>query len=487
MKIHLLSKSRSSDQAIVMASQLDLLFHAMDHLKPDQLKRFKLYLSHRTLDDFQPIPRERLGDSDATDVVETMMEEYGSEGAVRITEHILKKINRTDLAESLRKGTEEGSGRVEQAVDSVSSATLIQDQSRCGECEQLTRDPVITSCGHRFCRQCIRSHWSQSGSSGDYSCAKCGKRCRTHFLQTMPEAGPIDTPPVPAPPIHTSVLAQSGAIVSAPSLTNCHIGRSVFFNGEPGDKEDDDDAVLESVQMNHKAQMRQKSECIFEGLEKKDNKILLNKIYTDLYITEGESEGVNDEHEVWQLETVSRKPVTEDTPINCNDIFKPLPGQDGPIRSVLTKGIAGIGKTVSVQKFILDWADGRANDDIHFVFAFSFRELNLVKGKKYNLLGLLCDFHPELRELQDTSKCFKRKTVIVFDGLDESRLKLDFRKTRLADVTEVASVNVLVANLINGKLLHSAHIWVTSRPAAAGQIPTEYVDQLTERDRSSWS
>ncbi|XP_076142890.1 NACHT, LRR and PYD domains-containing protein 3-like isoform X2 [Alosa pseudoharengus] len=476
-----------SDQLLIMANQLDFLFHAMDHLKPDQLKRFKLYLSHRTLDDVEPIPKERLGNSDATDVVETMVEEYSTECAVRLTAHILRKINRTDLAEALEKGKEEGPGQEGQAVDTVPSATLTQDQSKCEVCEQLTRDLVITSCGHSFCRQCISSSWSQSSPSGDYSCAKCGKRCRTHFLQTMPEAQPIDnkatcTPPAPAPApsIHTTVSAESGAIVSAHSLNSCHIEGSVYFNGEPGDKGDDDNAVLESVQMNHKALMKQKSECIFEGVEKKDNKILLNKIYTDLYITEGESEGVNDEHEVWQLETVSRKPVTEDTPINCNDIFKPLPGQDGPIRSVLTKGIAGIGKTVSVQKFILDWAEGRANDDIHFVFAFSFRELNLVRGKKYNLLGLLLDFHPELRELYDTRKCFKRKTVIVFDGLDESRLKLDFRKTRLADVTEVTSVDVLVANLINGKLLPTAHIWVTSRPAAAGQIPTQYVDQLTE-------
>ncbi|XP_042559462.1 uncharacterized protein LOC122128767 [Clupea harengus] len=162
------------------------------------------------------------------------------------------------------------------------------------------------------------------------------------------EAQPIDKaaggPPNAAPPcVHTTISAQTGALVNAPTLNNCHIEGSVFFNSEPGDK-DDDDAVLENVQMNHKALMKEKSECIFEGVEKKGNKILLNKIYTDLYITEGESEGVNDEHEVWQLETVSRKPVTQDTAIHCNDIFKPLPEQDGTVRSVMTKGIAGIGK-----------------------------------------------------------------------------------------------------------------------------------------------
>uniref|UniRef100_A0AAY4BQA3 Uncharacterized protein n=1 Tax=Denticeps clupeoides TaxID=299321 RepID=A0AAY4BQA3_9TELE len=239
--------------------------------------------------------------------------------------------------------------------------------------------------------------------------------------------------------------------------------------------------TMEKVLLEHKSLMKKRFECIFEGVEKKNNKTLLNKVYTDLYITEGESEEVNGEHEVWQLEAASRKPTARDgTAINCNDIFKPLPGQEEHIRVVLTKGIAGIGKTVSVQKFILDWADGSANQDVDFIFALPFRELNLVKSRRYSLLGLLLEFHPELRGLGDSRMWNGRKTVFLFDGLDESRLKMDFGKTRLADAGEVSSVDALVANLIEGKLLPSAFIWVTSRPAAASQIPSRYVDQLTE-------
>ena len=100
-----------------MGTQLDLLLHATDHLKPEQLKRFKLYLSHRTLDGVEPIPRDRLGDSDATDIVETMMEVYGSEGALKITIHILRKISRTDLADALEKGIKEVPSQEEQATD----------------------------------------------------------------------------------------------------------------------------------------------------------------------------------------------------------------------------------------------------------------------------------------------------------------------------------------------------------------------------------
>ncbi|KAI5086579.1 NACHT, LRR and PYD domains-containing protein 12 isoform X3 [Silurus meridionalis] len=192
-------------------------------------------------------------------------------------------------------------------------------------------------------------------------------------------------------------------------------------------------------------------------------------------ITEGGSGDVNKEHEVRQIETVSRRPATQETPIKCNDLFK-----DKFIRSVLTKGVAGIGKTVSVQKFILDWAEGKANQDVTFMFPLPFRELNLMKQKHLSLMDLFHHFFPEMRKLE-LIDCNSYKMVLIFDGLDECQLPLNFQDNdRLSDVTESASVDVLLTNLIKGNLLPSAHLWITSRPAAANQIPPECVDQVTE-------
>ncbi|XP_047461774.1 NLR family CARD domain-containing protein 3-like isoform X2 [Mugil cephalus] len=229
-----------------------------------------------------------------------------------------------------------------------------------------------------------------------------------------------------------------------------------------------------------KSGLKEKFQCVFEGIAKVGNSTLLNEIYTELYITEGGTAEVNDEHEVRQIETASRKLDRPETTIRPEDLFKASPGRHEPIRRVMTKGVAGIGKTVLTQKFTLDWAEDKANQDILFIFPLTFRELNVVKERKFSLVELVHHFFTETKEAGICS--FEDfQVVFIFDGLDECRLPLDFHNTEiLTDVTESTSVDVLLTNLIRGKLLPSAHLWITTRPAAANQIPPECVDMVTE-------
>ncbi|XP_073804314.1 protein NLRC3 isoform X3 [Danio rerio] len=246
---------------------------------------------------------------------------------------------------------------------------------------------------------------------------------------------------------------------------------------------------LQRVKEQHKTSMKNKYERLFEGINHGETQKFLNRIYTQLYIIEGESEGVNREHDVLQIEKRVRTKPSQHTPVYCNDIFKASAGAGheekikkgkAQIKTVLTKGIAGIGKTVSVQKFILDWAEGKDHQDVDFMFVLPFRELNLIRDHQYSLHSLLLDFHPELEDLEP--KIYEQcRVVFIFDGLDESRITLNFSdEEKVCAVTKSSSVAVLMRSLLKGDLLPSALIWITSRPAAAHQIPSRYIKRLTE-------
>ncbi|XP_068564288.1 NLR family CARD domain-containing protein 3-like [Cebidichthys violaceus] len=241
----------------------------------------------------------------------------------------------------------------------------------------------------------------------------------------------------------------------------------------------------------HKEYMKEKFRYEFEGTEEDhENKQSLDKIYTELHIVQGESERVNLEHEIREIEDKTRCQTAEDIKINCNDIFQSTPednvssGHDRrnvkAIRTVMTKGIAGIGKTVSVKKFIHDWADGTANQDLDFIFVLPFRELNLVMDQ-HSLESLVREFHPNLKDVAVARIFAHHNVLFIFDGLDESRLKLDFRSTELlTDATKKSSVDTLVTNLIREHLLPSALVWITSRPGHIQLIPRQHIYKWTE-------
>ncbi|XP_063068377.1 NACHT, LRR and PYD domains-containing protein 3-like [Engraulis encrasicolus] len=223
----------------------------------------------------------------------------------------------------------------------------------------------------------------------------------------------------------------------------------------------------------HKSHLKKKFQCLCEGSLDEEQPTLLNDIYTDLYITEGESGKVSDEHEVRKIEPASN-------PIPCNGIFHPLPEQNKPVRSVLTRGVAGVGKTVTVQKFILDWAEGKTNQDVDFIFPLPFRELNLIEEKPLSMVDLVKHFFTEVKDFSVFSGG-KYKVLFILEGLNECRIPLDFHSTtKCCDITEPTTLSSLLANLIKGNLLPSALLWITSRPAAASHIPPECVDKVTE-------
>ncbi|XP_029283868.1 protein NLRC3-like [Cottoperca gobio] len=250
----------------------------------------------------------------------------------------------------------------------------------------------------------------------------------------------------------------------------------------------------------HKLQsnLQSKFTCAPEGMTEMMNQQCLDDIFTELFITAGGEIHINEQHEVRQIEIKGGVAGTE-TPIEPSNIFQSTTGNLKPIRTVLTTGVAGIGKTFLVQKFVLDWAKGKTNQDVHLIFHFTFRELNLLKGERFCLAELI---HKCIWETKDITKTrlteiftqlqgsgnrdFNKsefKLLFVFDGLDESRLQLEFTHSEQMpadfDVAQSTSVDMLLTALIEGRLLPSARVWITTRPAAANQIPRVFVHCMT--------
>nr|XP_046236965.1 NACHT, LRR and PYD domains-containing protein 5-like isoform X2 [Scatophagus argus] len=236
------------------------------------------------------------------------------------------------------------------------------------------------------------------------------------------------------------------------------------------------DSHLLKVKKNLKEEMQNKFTLIFEG--DYDQETSTDKIYSEVIISTAENEGPHEEHAFRHIKLKLEQQCFQQNVI-LNDIFKPLPGQRNPCRTVLTKGVAGIGKSFAVQKLILDWAKGSANQDIDFVFCLAFRELNLSKDDK-SLHELLIEFHPALQSLTVPEDFIRTRVLVILDGLDESRIQLDFENKTVTSVSEVTSVGNLIANLIQGNLLPNAQLWITSRPAAASQIPAHFIDLVME-------
>lgn len=250
------------------------------------------------------------------------------------------------------------------------------------------------------------------------------------------------------------------------------------------------DKVVESVKQKLKEHLQEKFTWINEGTS--DNRSRFNSVYTKLYVTQQVQDFGSRPHEILDHFNVPHQQSSfsqvNNKQIDFLNIFKPgrihvqqQPAKEKTVQRVMTKGIAGIGKTFAVQNFALSWAEGKSNQHIDFIFVLPLRELNMLRDADYSLLQLLLHFYPEIKPLEATQQLVHKQVLFIFDGLDESRFPLDFDgAVRISEIDRRSTVNVLLTNLIQGNLLPRALLWVTSRPAAASQIPSKYIDQMTE-------
>ncbi|MCI4377502.1 hypothetical protein PGIGA_G00204190 [Pangasianodon gigas] len=228
----------------------------------------------------------------------------------------------------------------------------------------------------------------------------------------------------------------------------------------------------------HKAVLKRRSECMLYYNTRHGEKIPFSEHYVNLLIVKGHHSLEIKRHEVLtfgQQRISLQQKATEQRLIKPAQLFSSETGKK-PAKKVLVTGVAGIGKTVLVQKILCDFSNHKEHQSFDFIIHMTFRDLNLV-NKPVSLRELILRKNGHLAKHLDTITENDTKLLIILDGFDE------FKHYRgcdvdifLTDLDEEGEVVEVLSSLMLGELLPGASVLITSRPMAVGHIPIGSID-----------
>ncbi|XP_073479523.1 NACHT, LRR and PYD domains-containing protein 3-like [Aquarana catesbeiana] len=142
---------------------------------------------------------------------------------------------------------------------------------------------------------------------------------------------------------------------------------------------------------------------------------------------------------------------------------------------VVLQGSAGIGKTMTSKKIMLDWASGDLyQDKFDFVFYLSCREINTIPGN-ISLVGLLsrtCRLSSDdlVSILEDPGS--QRKLLTIVDGFDELRWTLEEKSEGCLDISMENHKEIILQSLLRRQVLPQSSMIITTRSLAMEKLNT---------------
>ncbi|XP_073674339.1 protein NLRC3 [Garra rufa] len=215
---------------------------------------------------------------------------------------------------------------------------------------------------------------------------------------------------------------------------------------------------------------------LYEGRCRPGQQRYISDVYVEpVTVIRGSREPVNLENEVQRI------PYTiVETQIRAADIFRPLPTDSKPIRTVMMTGVPGCGVTVAVNKVINDWMEGKTNQDFQLVFPMPAKELHLGKDADQSFLETLSSYFAEAGDIKFIEKpdCL---SLFIIDALELCKHNLDFKNNEVVSSARTkAPLDALLTSLITGTMLPNARVWITSHVSAAHRIPPHLIDRYVE-------
>ncbi|KAM6195917.1 NACHT, LRR and PYD domains-containing protein 3-like [Sarcoramphus papa] len=199
--------------------------------------------------------------------------------------------------------------------------------------------------------------------------------------------------------------------------------------------------------------------------------VTLNSRYTRLILVSGHRHEKKKEHEIMAVGRRHAEIMQEqvNSSIAISDLFKPDRDRQTP-KTVVILGAAGIGKTMTVRKIMLDWASEGLYRQFDYVFYIHCREGNLLtaQGSMADMISKCCPSdNPPLAEILRRPE----KLLFVIDGFDELRFSLDRPQNDLcSDPWEMKPVEIILSSLLRKILLPECSLLITTRPAALQKL-----------------
>ncbi|KAJ6665003.1 hypothetical protein lerEdw1_005234 [Lerista edwardsae] len=191
----------------------------------------------------------------------------------------------------------------------------------------------------------------------------------------------------------------------------------------------------------------------------------LKKRYSELIILDKHRPEKDRKHEIRTLGSRHDKIMRNHCSITIQKLLQP--DESGFIPDIVVlQGAAGIGKTMTARRIMLDWACGELYQDLFdYVFYIHCRGMNLGTEEKS-----VADIILAQGANEDAIKGMLRnpqKLLFVIDGFDELRFSIDQPEDCLcSDPRKKVSLSVLLSSLFRKRLLPKSCLVITTRPTA---------------------
>ncbi|KAM7165024.1 NACHT, LRR and PYD domains-containing protein 3-like [Macrochelys suwanniensis] len=197
----------------------------------------------------------------------------------------------------------------------------------------------------------------------------------------------------------------------------------------------------------------------------------LDKRYTELLIVKEHRQWEEKEHEIITKGRRHAQLMAQQTSLTKISALFDADRNQQNLKTVVLLGAAGIGKTMTARKIMLDWAAGKLyQKKFDYLFYINCRKINRVTAQQ-SVADLVLNNCPNgegpIKEILKKPE----KLLFVIDGFDELNSLLDIDEVSLCTGPfEKKPVKTVLCSLLRKKVIQKSFLLITTRPTALEKL-----------------